>query len=172
MKDFNIILEGCDATGKTTIYEMLLKAGYCQLGMHYDPPKSMMDGKRQYQSGVRILNRTKGIIFDRFMLGECVYAPMIRGYKPNYMRKLEKELADHNILVMLTADLDTIKQRFDGEFLTEGQLEECLNKYDEEFEACNWTNKIRIDTTDNRPHEVVDIILKFIKKELNIKWLK
>ncbi|MGH7806769.1 MAG: hypothetical protein ACRENT_01615 [Thermodesulfobacteriota bacterium] len=73
-----VILEGPDATGKTTFAELLVQQGYIY---HHEgvPPKNinlveyyrrqLLDAKRSLQNHV----------FDRHFLGQLVYGPVFRG---------------------------------------------------------------------------------------------
>jgi len=164
----NYIIEGCDCTGKTTLFNYMLKNGYALVGTHCNPPKTKEKARKEYEGYFNVLNNGNDYVFDRLALGECVYAPMMRGYYPEYMRELEKTLKPHTILILLTANLETVKQRFDGKFLTEDQLQECLQRYDNEFEFCNYPRKIRIDTTNKSVETIMEYVIFFIKSNASI----
>lgn len=60
----NIIIEGCDGTGKTMLAEYLCK----QLNMYYwheSNPRTLDEYKQMLKSG--------GVVFDRFCFGQFVY---------------------------------------------------------------------------------------------------
>jgi thymidylate kinase len=175
MYGFNIILDGCDSVGKTTLFEYILRQGILNqrlTGQHYSAPKNMEHGRQQYIAGIKILNRIRGLIFDRFMLGERVYAPIMRGYAPVYMNELESKLKSHNFLFLLIcSDLDVLKKRFDGEFIKESQLITVQNKYIEEFAKSEYENKFIIDTVKMSVKEEYDFIVKTIKEVMK-EWEK
>lgn len=171
MKGYNIILEGPDGAGKTTLYDLIIKEKLCLAGTHTGPPKGKREFKKQSKKDIKFLNKTSYWIFDRFLLGECVYAPLVRGYYPKYMRRYEKKIEDHNVLVVLVADYQTLLKRFDGEFLTKSQLKDCLSMYVEEFKRCNYPKKMIINTAQYSPREIVKEIDKFITLNQKVKYL-
>ena len=167
MYGYNIIIDGCDCVGKSSLFKYILRHGVLNnrfIGQHYSAPKSMEHGRRQYIAGVKILNRIRGIVFDRFMLGERVYAPIMRGYSPTYMNELERKLKSHNFLFLLICgDIEVLKERFDGKFIKESQLLTVQNKYIEEFAKSEYENKFIIDTSKMTVEEEYDFIVETIK---------
>src|SRR4051812_20156345 len=73
-----VILEGPDGSGKTTLAQHLVnKHGFHR--SHEGPPPAKVD-KLHYYAGMLLEahQHTKPIVFDRFHLGELVYAPIKR----------------------------------------------------------------------------------------------
>lgn len=151
---YNIILEGCDCTGKTILANELITHFKDYNIVHIGAPKGLDEFRETATGLVNKLNNEQGLIFDRALLGECVYGPIKRGYYPDYMRELEKTIKDHNILVLVTADEQIIQDRFDGKFLTREEIPIVLNKFDEEFNKANYQQKIKVDTTYNSSKQI------------------
>lgn len=139
-------IEGLDRLGKSTLVDGLLnKLGYHQV-IHFGKPKKL----DAYRSAIRsprdgmiipeqsvqafeyqragflnsmLLARSGArIIFDRWHLGEAVYAPLYRGYSGDYVFDLETStnLVNENCvrLILLVEDFKTSKHFVDdGESL-------------------------------------------------------
>lgn len=72
-----IILEGPDGAGKTTAADQLVKMGWRYF--HEGPPPKDQDRIEYYAGKLwKALNARHDIIYDRFHLGEMVYAPIAR----------------------------------------------------------------------------------------------
>ncbi len=110
----------------------------------------------------------KGLVFDRHILSERVYGYIIRGYidpiDSNYMDELEEALYPYNILFLITAELETVQKRFDGEGIPFKKLLDTLTQYKIEFEACYYPNKFIIDTTNITPYQALKEIERLIKE--------
>ncbi|KKM79960.1 hypothetical protein LCGC14_1344660 [marine sediment metagenome] len=167
---YNIILEGCDGVGKTSIFEELIHKGLFgkkMLGLqhkHRMPPKSYKEGKELNEDLLRISNFSDGLVFDRHILSERVYAPILRGYFATYTHELEKQLKPYNYLFLITADLMIVKSRFDGKGITEDQIQEILIEYKYQFQECYYPHKFIIDTTYITPFQALKEIERLIKE--------
>ncbi len=76
-----VIIEGADATGKTTlatsVFEHLLDAGRPVCQLHAEAPKEHpLD---EYTAGLATRVKTHDVVLDRWHLGELVYGPLYRG---------------------------------------------------------------------------------------------
>lgn len=158
----NIVLEGCDCTGKTSIARVLEKA-YGFVYQHVSNPKTYEEGKALNFEIARKLNSTCGLVYDRALLGECVYAPLKRGYYPTYMRALEKEINEHNLLVLVEAPLSVIKERFDGQFLKVDELERVVDAYQREYALSEWPFKVRIDSSRGTPEQLAAQVMTKVR---------
>jgi hypothetical protein len=107
---FNYIIEGLDRLGKSSLIEGIQHKEGFHTVIHYSKPKRLdsyvqikeEDGLEQspeflYQyDGFVAMFELLGagmetpLIFDRAHLGECVYAPMYRGYDGSYVFGLEE----------------------------------------------------------------------------------
>lgn len=122
------IIEGLDRLGKSTLIEGILhETGYHQV-IHYAKPQKLdyyswePNFLQKYQRDAfdvmfNILKNVNHIILDRAHLGECVYAPMYRGYSGDYVFEQERKYAmdiEHDIrLILLTEDFSKSKHFVD-----------------------------------------------------------
>jgi thymidylate kinase len=134
------LIEGLDRLGKDTLIQGIMNArGYHQV-LHFSKPVVLdcytdngvapkQASLREYQeqsfrtmfSLLRDAHRSK-IICNRAHLGECVYAPLYRGYEGDYVFKLEQQFnMDENRdtnLILLWEDFGIAKHFVDdGESL-------------------------------------------------------
>lgn len=162
---FNIILEGCDCVGKTSIFEEIMHRGLFgerMIGIQHTnkmPPESYEDGKKLNEELLSESNNFDGIVFDRHILSERIYGWIIRNYLnpvyPNYIDDLEKQLKSHNVLFLITAKLDTVKKRFDGQGIPFDKIPAILHGYIFHFERCFYPYKFIIDTTKISPYHAL-----------------
>ena len=116
--EYNIILEGCNCVGKTSIFEELMHRGLLgerMIGIqHKDkmPPKTYEEGKELNEMLLKESNENKGIVFDRHIFSERVYAPILRKYIPVYIDYLERKLKKHNILFLIRSTIVSAKLGF------------------------------------------------------------
>lgn len=121
----HFLLEGIDRVGKDTLIgEIQRRHGY-HLVLHYTKPlrldcytlRSDRSALQLYQEAsfrnlfqlLRDAPNAK-IICNRAHLGECVYAPLYRGYSGEYVFEIEREFQAHELLhtrlILLTEDFD------------------------------------------------------------------
>ena len=168
---YNIILEGCDGVGKSSIFEELMHNGLFgdrMIGIQYKyrmPPKSYEDGKELNEELLRQSNKFEGLVFDRHILSERVYAPILRNYIAIYTHELEKQLKPHNYLFLITAELKTVENRFDGKDISLNLISRVLDGYQFHFYRCKYPNKYIIDTTNITPFQALEKIEELIKNE-------
>lgn len=167
-KNYNIVLEGCDGVGKSSIFEELMHRGLFgkrMLGIrHPMPPKTYEEGKKLNYELLRESNQCSGLVFDRHILSERVYAPIMRDYYPMYIGDLEKQLKPYNVLFLITADLEIVKKRFDGEGITLEQIPRILKDYKYYFEGCYYPKKYIIDTSNITPYQALQKIEEYLTK--------
>ena len=168
---YNIILEGCDCVGKTSIFDEIMHRGLLgkkMIGIQCKnrmPPKSYEDGKKLNEELLHLSNKLDGIVFDRHILSEKVYAPILRNYFPNYINELEKQLKEHNFLFLITADIDVIRERFDGKEITSELIPNVVNMYKYHFHKCYYPHKFIINTTNITPFQALKKIEEAIKNK-------
>lgn len=113
---------------------------------------------RQYQKASfrnSMIMATSGarLIYDRWHLGECVYAPLYRGYSGDYVFDLEKRLhlnCKGNVrLILLTEDFSVAKHFVDdGESFDISKREQEQEMFIEAFNKSCIPNKRIICVTD------------------------
>lgn len=164
----NLIFEGCDCVGKTSTINDILQRFPQYQRIHVTAPKSKEEAKAEYEREVEQLKMCDNLIYDRLMLGECVYAPIFRGYYPEYMRDLEEQVHDNAFLIVLTADPEVIKTRFDGKFIKSEQIKEIVDAYKHEFAESKYQHKLMIDTTNKYPEEVAEEVMYFVFQNMSV----
>jgi hypothetical protein len=163
------LIEGLDRLGK----DLLIAGIQNRLGYHavihcskptlsdYYARQSTVDALRLFQEDTFrtmfsiICNASlKGIIYNRAHLGECVYAPLYRGYSGDYVFELEStfgasHLADAR-LVLLTEDFDASRHfRDDGESLgPTAQRRSEQDLFVRAFTSSVFPDKRRVNVTD------------------------
>jgi hypothetical protein len=114
---------------------------------------------------VRILRNFRDALEVGFYSEDAIYGPLYYDYEPHFLaiwhcRELEKELPGDTILVLLEATPEAITERM-GEAPHEYQVIEkedvplLLERFRKEFRASTIHAKIRIDTTDLTPEQVL-----------------
>jgi thymidylate kinase len=123
-------IEGVDRTGKSTLINNILhKFGYYQV-IHFSTPRSLeiyedashVNGvpknatpyyhfqAESFRNSMVMAKSGARLIFDRWHLGEAVYASMYRGYDGNYVFDIEKsanmEQCNTARLILLVEDFD------------------------------------------------------------------
>jgi len=141
-----------DRTGKSTIGNTLSKLLNCKL-THFDKPKNLEDGKKQYFGFLKTVEPYKNIICDRFHDGEHIYAPIYRGYESDYLPEFETELKKHPYLFVNTiASLPVIIERIktDGEdFVQEEHYKTILESFERFIEKQSMPYiKVNTDNSD------------------------
>lgn len=132
------LIEGLDRLGKDTLIQGIQhKRGYHQV-LHYSKPavldcyvplgdtvtnKELSAAQKKYQERsfrtmMAILGTAKyaHIICNRAHLGECVYAPLYRGYSGEYVFDLERQFDLRSAparLILLTEDFENAKHFVD-----------------------------------------------------------
>jgi len=170
MKIDRIIIEGCDGTGKTTIANQLARIYHPRFRIiHVGPPKGK-NNVTKYHDAINHYNsltNEKNVIFDRFMIGECIYGPLKRGYYPYWIRKLEEKIRFNTILIILNASEELVKKRYDGDFITEDEIFFVLNGYRNEFTLSTIEHKMLIDVEKPGSIEFMFLEIKRLLKDEN-----
>ena len=129
-----LLIEGLDRLGKDTlIWGILNRYGYYQV-LHFSKPEHLdvyvqqnsATALRRYQEdSFRVLFHLliapgARILCNRAHLGECVYAPLYRGYDGDYVFEIERAFGastrTDTRLILLTEDLDASRH-----FIDDGQ---------------------------------------------------
>lgn len=132
-----IILEGCDAAGKSTLASHLRNdAGYTVIHSAYNPSADALI--KHYES---IMRNPDKLVMDRSFVSEVVYGEILRGksrINDSQFRHLVELVADeHGCFVHVRASLQTIIARLqDRQHENDPNLshiEAILTRYDEVF---------------------------------------
>lgn len=163
-------LSGMDCTLKTTLCGLLSKQLDCKV-VHFDKPKDLLDGKKQYFDFLSNLEINEDVICDRFHDGEHIYAPIYRGYESDYLQEFEAELRKYPYLFVNTkASLDVIKERIKNrgeDFVKEEHYSTVLNLFNR-FVNIQSMPYIIVDTSEADIETYMQRILEAIEKAKNI----
>jgi thymidylate kinase len=119
----NIIIEGCDGTGKSSIASHLCK----MFGMYYwheSQPKTFDEYCQMLEPG--------GVVFDRFCFGQFVYnEPEQRKLTPEELYRLVHEVfpKTNTVLLYVDAHTETIIERLIARGEGSRTIEEEMVKY-------------------------------------------
>ena len=171
----NIILEGPDATGKTTLSEKLQK----KYGMGYLHSTSTTPNDLKYH--MDLLDK-ENMVFDRFMCGEFVY-PEIYGREPKMsfddILKVMQKIVDNNdiLIIMYASDLETLKERLveRGElnYLKEIEQQNILfQKLIYILDVYEYKHFLAVDVSDPENYKKLDDYIDrvFNQKTVNIQY--
>lgn len=170
-----IVIEGVDLSGKTTLWNQVIKS-FPGIGMKITARP--LDGtaperekiKAYYRSVLSFINQNyqnKTIIMDRFFPSELVYSKVKRDYEarndPEF-QTFESVLAKRNHLIIycdptLAVLVERLKARGD-DYIKESDLRNLYDRY-EEFMKKTELRTLRLDT--NLP---VETLIEQIKKAL------
>lgn len=167
-----LIFEGCDASGKTTIQEILREIIRHAFLIHTSAPVKG-NSKEYFYNLLDKLTDFAGIInqplfFDRFHVGELVYGSIFRPETiddavKEKMFRLEERLAEREAkMVYITASPNTIvnrlKKRGDW-YVQPSDVQRILDKY-EQMLAKSRLPIFRLDTTsDYTPADIKNLVL-------------
>lgn len=154
-----IAVEGLDRLGKDTLINNLLSTiGYHSV-IHYSKPifpnsysKDKTTALKEYQvdsfsNGFDLCMSGANIIFNRFHIGEVVYAHRYRGYSGQYVYDIENQyptVCQHLNLILLYTDNFNFVQD-DGQSFDFSKRAEEMADFEEAFDASNIKNKIKIN---------------------------
>lgn len=154
-----IIIEGLDRLGKSTLIQNILKEFGYHSAIHYSKPvfpnpysTQKAQGLKEWQiesfkNGFDLCFSGANIIFDRFHLGEAVYAHRYRNYDGNYVFFLEDEytaILDNLHLILLYTDNFQF-QVDDGDSFDFSKREEEMQDFIKAFNKSKIKNKIMIN---------------------------
>ncbi|MBQ2658077.1 MAG: hypothetical protein IJF87_05860 [Erysipelotrichaceae bacterium] len=156
----NIIIEGPDATGKSTLAEKLNK----KYGMKIINSTSKTRNDLNYH--LDLLDYQENTVFDRFHIGEMVY-PKIYNRQGKLTSdefiQITSRIVDNNdlLIVFYTSNLEVLKDRL----IERGELNylEEIGAQNKEFlkwiyvvNAYDYKNFIAVDVADSRCYKVLD----------------
>ncbi len=187
-----LILIGCEYTGKSTLAKKLVDWGKTHdmqfhLDDHFTIPdaslpdedrKTMLTLSPQFKERfqrfqdvyhIRILRKYRDAIEVGFYSENTIYGPLYYGYQPNFLairhgRRLEKELPNETILVLLIANPSEIIKRMTNhphtyQVIKQKDIPKLLDQFEEEYLSTTIHAKIKIDTTNLTPDQVLNELL-------------
>jgi hypothetical protein len=175
----NIIIEGVDRLGKSTLIEGLQQElGFFQV-IHYEKPKKLKaygensalalkvyQEKSFFQMLMMLSTYGTRYIMDRAHLGEYVYSPLYRHYPGDYVFSLEElmiesghDFAESTLLVLLhTSDFSFIAD--DGLSFDFTKKDEEQDLFKEAFKLSKIKSKLMVDVNDGGKFKQPEAILK------------
>ena len=157
----NIILEGPDATGKTTLAEKLRdKFG---MTIHHSTSKTRND----LHYHIDLLDYSNNVVFDRFHIGEMVYPEIY--HRPGKLtidefNEINKRIIDNNdlLIVFTTSNINIINDRLiergEESYIPEmEQQNELFSKIAQECKKLYYKNFYIIDISEPDAYNKLDI---------------
>ena len=161
------IVEGIDRLGKDTLIRNIQDALGFHFVIHYSKPEKLAfyNGSLQsyqaesFERGFALIDNCAAgffrnpLIFNRFHLGENVYAPLYRGYDGDYVFKLEDDFGAHtysqvNLILLTTSDFSIVTD--DGESFDFSKKEEEQEMFKAAFDKSILPNKVVIDVANGK----------------------
>lgn len=171
-----IVIEGIDLSGKSTLWNQLVKE-FPGIGLKItDRPRDGSDKEKKkikmyYESVMSFINlnyQNKTFILDRFFPSEMVYSLVKRGYEAMFdgaLQGFERSLQKRNhLLIYCDPGIDTIIERLKArgdDYVNEEDLRRLHTRY-EEFLKRTTLNYIRADS--KLP---VETLIQQIKEKIN-----
>lgn len=165
----NVIIEGPDATGKTTLAEKLQK----KYNMGYEHLTSSTPNDLKFH--IDLLDKDN-MVYDRFMCGELVY-PEIYHREPkmtfNEVCKVMNKIVDNNdiFIIMYASDINILKERLieRGEIKYLKEIEQQNNLFQHviyALDAFEYKNFIAVDVSNLENYDKLDKFIDeaFLKK--------
>ena len=200
-KTMRLILVGCEYAGKTTLADALHAWGQergrrFHMDDHFTIPDELHGEEEQeamlalpaaikerfqrfqVQYHVHVLDINDDIILVGFHIEEVIYGPRYYypGLKVTYPRLIERQLPTDAILVLLTARPDVIRERMAAAphrhpVVQPADVEEVQQQFEAEFAASWIRRKVRLDTSELAPDQILDRFLAVVRPQLDVRDL-
>ena len=180
-----IAVDGLDRLGKDTlINNIIASVGYHSV-VHYSKPifpnsysKDKLTALKSFQidsfvNGFDLCMSGANIIFNRFTLGEMVYAKRYRGYSGNYIYDIENQYPtvcrQLKLVLLYTDNFDFVQD--DGLSFDFSKRAEEMKDFEDAYEMSSIKNKIKINVHDGngayKPKNLVlQEVLTFISRSV------
>lgn len=164
-----IVIDGCDATYKTTLANKLAKKLNFPVIKGSTFELSKCDNKQLFDRFLK-LAQLDNVVIDRFIYSNLVYASLYSDYailNQSQFDEIEKLIKDKSLLIYLTSDAKTIKNRLRNrgdDYVNEDMIEKILDKYAEVMNKSSLT----IHTYDTKLWDG-DMIVEDIMKRIGLK---
>jgi len=200
-----LIIVGCEYTGKSTLAHALVEWGQqhdirFHLDDHFTIPDQQMVKdpaewrlmtqlppalKERYQRfqiyyHIHLLHEWDDIVLTGYHIEEHIYGA--RYYYPseahwlNYSRRIEKDLPEDTILLLLTSRPEVIHHRMQAsphefQVVPPEDVEEVQRQFELEFNRSWLRRKMRLDTSDLAPTDLLPAFLRRVRPHLNARDL-
>jgi len=159
----NVIFEGIDGTGKTTMAKMFLTIGFKKIHAEYHP--EIEDLYSFYDNLLEDLNNQR-IVFDRSFISEMVYGPILRNKSRLSMRRLKNLLIklknQKTLLVYLYSPLEILLKRKGEESTLIKHYPELTRKYEKLIEIVKkFIPVVQVNSRKNYPKQIFHLICGF-----------
>ena len=194
-----VVVVGCEYTGVTTLIDCINEWGNARgVHHHLDDHFTIPDAyhlSREEQAAmlhmlpaikerfqrfqivyhVRLLHLFEHILMGGFHIEEMVYGP--KYYYPGInieVREYEPEMPDDTILVHLTATAEVVRERMHSnphphQLVPSEDVPEILDRFEKEV-AHSWIkHRMKIDTSNLTPQQLLDTFLEQSKPHLNTR---
>lgn len=172
-----VIIEGCDAAGKSTLIEALSKRlpkYVVKKGSSFE--HSQCDQNELFFKFREMLGLEEGakvddkIIFDRFIYSNEVYASLYDDYailSDEQRRRIEKSIDHETLVVYLYASPEELKRRVEergDDYVKADRIPAILKKYNQSIMSISpKIDLISFDTEVNSTEQMVEHILEEVK---------
>lgn len=153
--NFNLMFEGVDCVGKSTLIKAFNQNKNFKL-RKTERPNDRNSSIKIYNQLSLELTQTgvigdRGLICDRGFISELVYSPLYRNYNSDYIYDLIRK-ANNVIYVFVDSNIEKIKERFDFDYVKLKDIEYLQKRFHEEF--------------INIPHIYIDTSTSTVKEEV------
>ena len=159
----NIVVVGCDCTGKSTTIEKLSELTGFEVikGSSFE----LTHGKTNEELfNIMVdLAEKDNVIFDRFAHCNNVYAPLYDDYAQlsvEQIREIESHLPEDSIIIHLTASKEVILERFETrgeEYVDEGRVTPILEGYEKVLDEVS-VSMFSFDTGIISTEDIINLI--------------
>lgn len=169
-KSIQLIIEGCDCVGKTTLIEELKKRDFFEnfAYLHNGAPANIIEATKFMSANIHaIMSDSINTIYDRSYLSERVYGPIMRNWYPSNALSDNMLRANDNVfLVLLHAPANVVQNRFDGKYIFISDIPLILDTYQIEFRNSNISNKMIFDTSKMDTETIANKIINYMEMVL------
>lgn len=168
----NIVLEGSDATFKTTIANMLGKQLDMKVlkGSSFELSKCTNEELYSFFDELTDLNNS---VIDRHIYSNQVYASLYSGYAiltPEQLEKIEQKMMENTVVVYLKGDAEIVSKRLDkrgDEYIEPHEVSDILKEYHKVMEEAmtNGMTVISFDTGKLSSNEIVDQVVNMFEEK-------
>lgn len=157
-----LIIEGPDGSGKTSLTGALSAKTGTEI-MHFGAPKTFEEDMAQLAQITAIVLSGRPLILDRGLISSSVYAPIFRGYDPaKTVLAFEEAIASKADMLLLTADLEQLVERFDGEYIKTQNLPSLIESYEKYFKISPIHNKLRLNSSKLNCLQVMNKVTEWL----------